>query len=284
MAPDPQAKALNADPIFIVGAARSGTTWVYDLLTSHPLVGGVYETWLFTRENGLGSLFTQAHWPPQRSGLSSLIERSELIEEVRRFSLRLMTRNLERGQTYLVEKSPSHVYSIPLIHEIFPGARIIHVLRDGRDVAVSVRAAANSWVPQWKESFGRSVYSSGRAWKHAVQRARLDGSALAEDFIELRYEDLKRDPEGSIASLFAHCGIQLTRAQLEFALEKTDFAANFRPKESGFRRGGRVGDWKSRFSLLDALRFNLAAGDALVQMQYERNRFWLPAICARQEG
>lgn len=284
MKPELKTKSLVSDPIFIVGAARSGTTWVFDILSSHPLVCGVYESWLFTRDNGLGSLFTPAHWPPRRSGLSSLLDRQALIEEVRGLSLRLMTRNLDPGQIYLVEKSPSHIYSMPLIHEIFPGARFIHVLRDGRDVAVSVRSASKSWVPQWKLSFGRSINTSGRAWKHAVLRARADSSELGDHFMEIRYENLKSDPERNIKALFDFCGIAITQSQLEITLRETDFAANYNPRESAFRRGGRVGDWKSRFSLLDALRFNLAAGDTLIELQYEKSRFWLPPFISRPES
>jgi protein-tyrosine sulfotransferase len=269
---------LEQPPIFVVGAARSGTTWVYDILTAHPQVAGVYESWLFTRNNGLGALYASAHWPPNRSGLSGLLEREALLEETRALAGRLLGRALEPEHRFLVEKSPSHVFAVPLIHELFPRSRFIHVLRDGRDVSVSVRAAARSWVPQWREAFGRSVLTSARAWSHAVRRARKLGADLGDQFLEVRFEEIKREPFASYRRLFDFCGISYDEPLLQQIHEQTDFATNYRSNEEGFRRGGRVGDWRTHFNILDAVQFNLAAGDTLIETGYEENRRWAGSV------
>jgi hypothetical protein len=269
---------LEQSPIFVVGAARSGTTWVYDILTSHPQVAGVYESWLFTRDNGLGSLYTSAHWPPNRSGLSRLMERPALLEETRAFTDRLLSQALKPEHRFLVEKSPSHVFAVPLIHELYPGSRFIHVLRDGRDVTVSVRAAARSWVPQWREAFGRSVLTSARAWSHAVRRARKLGAELGDQFLEVRFEEIKQDPVAAYRQLLEFCGISYDETLLQQIHEQTDFARNYKSNEEGFRRGGRVGDWRTHFNILDAVQFNLAAGDTLIETGYEENRRWASSV------
>lgn len=265
---------LEQSPVFVVGAARSGTTWVYDILTAHPQVAGVYESWLFTRNNGLGSLFNSAHWPPNRSGLSRLLEREALLEETRAFADSLLASALAPEHRFLVEKSPSHVFAVPLIHELYPRSRFIHVLRDGRDVTVSVRAAARSWVPQWRQAFGRSVATSARAWSHAVRRARKLGARLGDQFLEVRFEEIKRDPRAAYQRLLGFCGISYDETLLEQIHEQTDFARNYKSNEEGFRRGGRVGDWRTHFNIVDAIQFNLAAGDTLIETGYERNRRW----------
>lgn len=269
---------LEQSPIFVVGAARSGTTWVYDILTAHPQVAGVYESWLFTRNNGLGSVFNSAHWPPNRSGLSRLLEREALLEETRAFADRLLARALAPEHRFLVEKSPSHVFAVPLIHELYPRSRFIHVLRDGRDVTVSVRAAARSWVPQWREAFGRSVLTSARAWSHAVRRARKLGAQLGDQFLEVRFEEIKRDPLAAYRRLLDFCGISYDEILLEQIHQQTDFAQNYKSNEKGFRRGGRVGDWRTHFNIVDAVQFNLAAGDTLVETGYEKNRRWASSV------
>lgn len=269
---------LIAPPIFVVGAARSGTTWVYDILTSHPEVAGVYESWLFTRNNGLGSLFTEAHWPPNRSGLSRLLERQVLLDETRVFADRVLSKAIEPNHRFLVEKSPSHLYVMELIHELYPGSRFINVLRDGRDVSVSVRSAARSWVPQWRQTFGRSISASARAWSHAVRHARCVGEKLGDLYHELRYEQIKQDPIGSYCQLFDFCNIPYDEELLQQIFEATDFATNYKPGENRFRRGGRIGDWRTHFTVLDAIRFNQAAGARLVETGYEKNRWWVGSL------
>jgi len=266
---------LKSDPIFVVGAARSGTTWVYDIFASHPEVAGAYETWLFTPENGLGALFGSAHWPPRRSGLSRVLSRESLLAETRRFASQVLTHVLEEQHRFLVEKSPSHLYQMNLIHEIYPKARFVHVLRDGRDVAVSVRAAARSWVPQWGQTFGRSISTTALAWKHAIRKARKSGQALGDLFLEIRYEEIKSNPYTSYRTLFDFCGIPYDDTIMESIFQATDFETNYKAKETGFRRGGRVGDWKDHFSFIDSIRFNLAAGDVLIETGYETDRSWL---------
>jgi hypothetical protein len=266
---------LDRGPIFVVGAARSGTTWVYDILTSHPAVAGAYETWLFTKNNGLGSLFTDAHWPKKPSGLGRLLSREELVVHVREFAKNVLCHALQPKHSHLVEKSPSHVLVMPLLFEVFPNGRFIHVIRDGRDVSVSVRAAAHSWVPAWRRTFGASIGASCRAWRKAIQTARRDGAQFGGRYMEIRYEELRRSPQEGCAHLLEFCGIPYDLETLDRITAATDFARNFRTNEDGFRRGGRVGDWKTHFNLKDRLIFNHLAGDLLIELGYERNHKWL---------
>ncbi|MCP4415120.1 MAG: sulfotransferase, partial [Chloroflexi bacterium] len=94
---------LKSDPIFILGAARSGTTWVYDIFTAHPQVAGVFESWLFTRDNGLGSLFTEAHWPPKYSGLGRLLARDDVLAYAQQIAQNIMSNAIESEHRFLVE-------------------------------------------------------------------------------------------------------------------------------------------------------------------------------------
>ena len=151
---------LIRPPVFVVGAARSGTTWVYDILTVSDAVAGIYESWFFSDSSGLGTLFGKAHRAGIASGLSNVLDRETLVEHVRQFAMQVMSHAIEPHHQFLVEKSPSHIYTIPLIKRVFPTARFVHVLRDGRDVSVSVRAATRSWAREWKSSHGRSVATS----------------------------------------------------------------------------------------------------------------------------
>lgn len=265
---------LKAGPVFIIGAARSGTTWMYDIFTAHPEVAGVFESWLFTRDNGLGSLFSAAHWPPKHSGLGRYLSRDEVLVFTRETARSILGKAIQDGHSYMVEKSPSHLYSMKLIAEIFPEARFIHVLRDGRDVCVSVQAAARTWMPDWQRTFGGSMEASAKSWRDAVQRTRNDGKSLGDRFMEIRYETLKADPIASYKQLFNFCEIPCTDEILQEIFEKTDFDLNFKGNESGFRRGGRTGDWYATFSLIDAFKFHRIAGELLERIGYTDDKNW----------
>ncbi len=265
---------LKSDPIFILGAARSGTTWVYDIFSAHPNVAGVFESWLFTKENGIGSWFTHAHWPPKASGLGRFLQREQVVEISREVVQQMMSQAIEPEHQFMVEKSPSHLYAIKLIQEIFPQARFIHVLRDGRDVCVSVRAATRSWMPDWKRSFGSSMTQSAKSWRDAVRRARNEGKALGDHFLEVRYEELRTDPFPNYKKMFDFCGIPYDDAILQSIFEKTDFELNYKGGEGKFRRGGRIGDWQTHFSLMDAYHFQRATDKMLLNTGYAKDEKW----------
>lgn len=247
---------------------------MWDILTAHPEVAGIYESWIFTKKHGIGSLFAGAHWPSGHSGLGRLLDRAELIREVRDLILRLFSRSLQPHHRFLVEKSPSHLFAIELIDELFPDCRIVHVLRDGRDVCVSVRAAARSWMPDWGSSFGRSVYTSARSWRDAVMKVGQHRARLGDRFLEIRYETIKQDPIGSYRRLFKFCRIPYDEGLLNHIYARTDFDKNFVPNEAGFRRQGQVGAWRKSFNLIDCVVFNLVAGQALIDTGYETSRRW----------
>lgn len=266
---------LVSDPIFIIGAARSGTTWVHDILAAHPQVASVYESWLFTSQNGLGALFTSAHWPPGYSGLGRLLSREELLSYTRGIAQQIMSHAIQPEHRFLIEKSPSHAFAIDLIVELFPGARFIHVLRDGRDVCVSVRAAAESWAPEWKNDFGKSIRAAAMSWRDVVKVIQNKARNLDNEFLEMRYEALQRDRIGSYRRLFDFCNIPCDDQMLQQIEEATDFEKKYANKKTaGFRRKGQVGDWQHQLSLKERWDFNREAGRLLLELGYEPNSWW----------
>ena len=159
------------------------------------------------------------------------------------------------------------------------------MVRDGRDVVVSVQAAANSWVPNWKKTFGRSTAASAKAWHDAVRRVLRQSRELgAEHFLEIRYEALKQDPFAGYRQMFDFCGIPYDDAILQSIFEKTDFDTNYKPGEEKFRRGGRTGDWKQVFSRRDALTFQAVAGSMLIELGYEPNTRWARIPARKRTG
>ena len=260
-------------PIFIVGFPRSGTTWVYDILKAHPHTAGVLESWLFTPNAGLAALFMEHHWPARQTGLGQLISEDELASEVRQFAQNIFRRVLKPVHQILVEKSPSHLSAMPIIRRVFPQARFIHIIRDGRDVSVSVLNAARSWAPQWKKSsFGSSLLACARSWERVLREGRLFGCSLGEDYLEIRYEELERNSYEAIQTLYRFCGLAFDDSLLKESIRKTDFKLNHRPDSKGFHRLGRSGDWKENFNPLDSILFDIAAGALLKELGYKAGR------------
>lgn len=275
-------RQLAVGPIFVVGQPRSGTTWIYDILAAHPEAAGVFESWLFTTGQGIGGLFSKAHWNPRIEQdretfgkayrLNQLMTRDELVAEMRELTARWLSAVLEPHHRFLVEKTPAHHGSMPMIAELFPQARFIHVLRDGRDVAVSLRAAAESWGKGYFKA--PPAYEGGKRWQSTVRYTRSQGEALDVPFLEVRYEDVRADPHGGIARLLDFCSMPHDDGLVARIVEQTDIGRERKRGEDRFRRRGAVGDWRARFRLRDRLMFELGSGGLLAEAGYERNRLW----------
>ncbi len=272
---DPLAQ-LESGPVFVVGWVRSGTTWVYDVLTSHPQVGGVLESWMFTHKHGIPGPLTDLHWEPDPAGttqgLGRITTRERAFDGVRALTSEWLAEGLGSEDLYLVEKSPSHVFTMELIAELYPEARFVHVIRDGRDVAVSVRAAAGSWAPAWRQGFASSLRSSAESWNRAVLAGSEGATALGDRCLQVRYEDLRERPAELFAQMFEHCRIPLSEVQLDAIVEQTAFRVSA-GGEGAFRRRGRPGEWRSALRPWEALAVTRTAREGLDIAGYPRT--WL---------
>lgn len=268
---------LCCDPIFVIGQFRSGTTWVYDILTAHPEAAGAFESWMFTSRFGLANLFHDAHFEndleafgrPYRLG--QLISRERLIDDVRGLAAGWLAQALEPQHRFLVEKTPSHYEEIPIISTLFPGARFVHVIRDGRDVAVSALAAAETWG---KGYISPSVREQANLWDRAVRAARSHRKLLGSRYMELRYEDLKSDPRQVIRQLFDFCTMPADDELIERLEFETSFARHEHKPKTQFRRQGQAGEWRRALSFRDCLGFARGSRRLLVELGYEQTPNW----------
>jgi hypothetical protein len=166
----------------------------------------------------------------------------------------------------LVEKTPSHLFHAQRILRRFPEARVVEVVRDGRDVCVSMqyRAMVVSWPPtnraeqirRWVDAvrFGMAVRSTPEA---------------AGRWHVLQFEAAKQDPRRAVAELFTFCGLAFDDALVDHVAATTDFS---RLADTGdglpFRRG-EVGDWRTEFDDADRALFTRLAGETLLAAGYE---------------
>jgi hypothetical protein len=272
---------LAAPPVFVVGIPRSGTTWVYDVLDAHPQVCAVFESGLFDSTRGFGGVLSRDGWRWNTNSDKHVAPRTYVVDELRAFADRVLAHHMQPHHRYLVEKTPGHVLALPVLVEVFPDAKIVHVVRDGRDVAVSAIWATQTWAAgRWRRvPPPRDVALQAKRWASAMAATHIAKSMLDPSrFLEMRYEDLKTDAKGQIRRLLTFCGFEFDEELVVELTDRTDFQKSGRAADpSGFYRAGRVGDWQSSFTVFDALAFNAYGGQALVTAGYERSRRWLPA-------
>ena len=199
-------RRLIPSPVFLVGCARSGTSIFGEALAAHPDVAYFFEL----------SPMWNAALPPRDD---HRLERSDATPDVARSVYESLAR--EAGGVdgdVLLEKNPKHVLRVAFLDRLFPWARLLHILRDGRDTVASLmfRNRGERWghleVPGWRELLERHPEKNhvrcAYQWRDAVVTARREGRALGEDrYLEVRYEDLVREPRKTLRRTLEFLGL-----------------------------------------------------------------------------
>lgn len=106
------------------------------------------------------------------------------------------------------DKTPGYITEIERLHNVFPHAQFIHIIRDGRDVCLSLKKTG------WH---GNSTWEIAEYWGRAVSTAREAGQALpADQYLEVRYEQLVLDTERVLRSVCHFLGFDFEHAMLDF--------------------------------------------------------------------
>lgn len=106
------------------------------------------------------------------------------------------------------DKRPYYIQFLPQLFSLFPDAQVIHVIRDGRDCIASLDS-----MPWWRKS---SIYSMLN-WRRAIRKGTTALRKFDPDrFMELRYEDLVRDPVAALKKVCRFLGEDFTPRMLEF--------------------------------------------------------------------
>ena len=287
----------SADLVLLIGAPRSGTTWLQQLLGAHALVATPQETDLFSRflqplhdswkrETRGG----QAGLEQRRfKGLHSVLTESDFVAIGSEYLDRVITNatKLKPGSKIVVEKTPAHSLCSSSIALFAPNAKIVHLVRDGRDVANSLVASGNGWGAWWAP---KSVTRASEVWREFVEGARE--CASSGSYLEVRYEDLHENGALTLERVFSHIGIEANLQDCEllvesFALDKMtagetsiviggDFAAaaSQRTEPVGFFGKGGSGSWREQWSAKELLAFDHVGGDLLVDLGYEESHNW----------
>jgi Sulfotransferase family len=278
--------------VFVVGCPRSGTTLLQRMLDAHPGLAMINQTrWIadwYERRTGLTAdgqvtpelldrLYQNRHYTKLGIERRALEERlglpSAKVPYARFVSAVFDLYGEAQGIGPVGEKAPRYVSKLPVLDGLFPETRFVHIIRDGRDVALSVAA--------WKKGAGVARRMSTYAdqpiatialwWEWRVRLGREAGIPLGpERYCEVRYESLVADPAGECEALCRFLELPYDDAMLRFHEGRTkedprlDAKKAWRPVTAGLR------DWRTQMAREDVERFEAAAGGLLEELGYER--------------
>lgn len=286
--------------LFVVGCGRSGTSWVQGIIAAHPRVITTQESHAYeavydpVTQRGRGSVnawtkvlhrhdlserearWVGLHWWVNRADLLDLLDwglhaanasdadaAESVIEAI--FDTYFRSRG-GTSDNMLLEKTPGHIAYAQQILRRFPDARVVEVLRDGRDVCVSMQmqGLTVSWPPE-------SRRGQINTWARAARRGlalRADPE-LADRVHLVRYEEMKQDPALEIARLFEFVGLDASPAFVAEVADASDFRHHRTTGAGKHTRRGEVGDWRNHFSPADEDLFRELAGDVFEAVGYE---------------
>src|SRR5688572_9347188 len=300
------------EKFFIFDHARSGTTLLMQLLRLHPEVHCNYQAHFFTRQPLLKSLVDS---PEAEEWLKRKSNRWNQGHDLSPLVLRaaadfIMERDAAKeGKMIVGDKSPSstiHGQAVRDMHAVYPDAKLVYIVRDGRDVLVSERF--RNFVEESKflttedkriieelqkdhsqfMNGTRSIFTEvfirrvAKGWVMNLQEMEEEGKRLfGKNYFALRYEDLLKRPFEELTRLWMFLGVKKMDTSLETNI-KTEMTSN--PDEewqakrnediASFLPKGQAGNWQKLFTARDKTAFKEIAGEMLIKWKYEKDLNW----------
>ena len=168
------------------------------------------------------------------------------------------------------DKTPSYILYLPVIHSIFPQAQYIHVIRDGRDTALS---AAQKWGG-FRRAYMTEYYLLTH-WVRNIKAGQAFGHGQSKDkYFELRYEDLVQDPENTLKSVCAFLKETFHPAMLDHsALARQTIGARGHIEVKQPIRTTSLQRWENEMSPFSKKLANQLAGPTLKTLGYSLTSF-----------
>jgi hypothetical protein len=164
------------------------------------------------------------------------------------------------------DKTPIYASYIDLLDQLFPNAQFIHIIRDGRDAALSM---LDKWAVR---EFHVDPFFAARNWVRRIRRAQASGKPLgSERYREVRYEALVADPEGELRSLceFLDEPFQSQMAHPQILGRRSIEPGSWNEPIRHPPSTDRIGRWREDLSLADQRLTQEVQGRLLRQLGYE---------------
>jgi len=276
--------AVTEQPVFIVGCGRSGTTLMRLMLSA---AGGLMIPpecdflWRALRRFGATATL-DAHEIEQFVDLLARISSFPGLElSIDQIRAELRTREAPRvgdciAHVYRMyatrerrarwgDKNPFYVLYLDEIRDLYPGVRVIHMIRDGRDVSVSY---------QRTRMRPYNTFMTAKRWVRCVHAGQDWGARHPDQYLEVRYEDLIEDPEGQLRRVAPFVGEPYSDAMLGYYLDNQDMRripAHDRGHHGNLAKPimkGNSEKWRAEMSETDRQTFEWVGGRLLAHLGY----------------
>lgn len=283
-------------PFFIVGSGRSGSTLLRMIVSAHSRIAIPPETWFIiplvenlpldetlTREQldrAIHIVTSHYRWPDMGMAAENFRDRvlllvkpdlKEVIEVVYRYHLS------NTGKERWGDKTPGYVHILPQLSFLYPAAKFLHLVRDGRDVTKSMQSAG--WYGPW-------LHHCAKEWKDAIdQIVAHTNSPLSTRLLEVRYENLVVNTRETIERVCDFLGEEFQPGMLEW---HEDAAARVPVREAHVHQkltrnptSGDVRRWEREMSPVETLIVESSLFRELTWMGYAlrfAGPFWRPVL------
>lgn len=276
----PRSKA----PVFVLGCGRSGTTLLYHMLLSSGNFA-VYRTEsnvINLLEPRFGDLSVAGNkrrlldaWYKTRLYTLSELEKGPLEDRVMAecknggdfLSIIMEQMARKQGVERWADTTPEHLLHLHRIKETIPNALIIHIIRDGRDAALSTDKQGYIRRLPWDKT--PSVMVAGVYWEWMVNKGRKDGCDLGADYTEVRFEELVERPQPTLARLGSFIEHDLDYERIQKVGIGSVSAPNTSFHEGSSDAFNPAGRWKRSYSPENLAMFEGLVGGTLEELGYE---------------
>lgn len=282
--------------LFVVGCGRSGTTVLRTVLDAHPELAVAHEAGFvvplarrrarYERPGGFdGERFVRDVAKARRLRSNLGISESDLrgvLAEGPVVDLADATRRIfalyaaRHGKARYGDKMPGYVLHLRMLAEMFPEARFVHIIRDGRDVALSSMALEGTTDDPVELAYN---------WTKRVGAGRAAGRDLGPArYHEVRYEALVVEPEAVVGRLCSFLDLEFEPSMLRFFERSGGVPAKVQVNPRHARLAEPLSpssrSWRAQMSTADLEAFEAVAGSRLGELGYERGAP-RPSVAAR---
>jgi hypothetical protein len=270
---------VSAPPLLLLGVRRSGTTLLRVILDRSSLLAVPDESYVVPQLAARHPTpVDPAAFVDDLRRLPRMRELGVAVEEVERRLRPGMTTGAAIGAVFASyaaaqgkqrwgDKTPLYMQHLELLERLFPDARFVHLVRDGRDAALSFLGMP-AGIVTWTWAHPRDAAGFACQWRTEVEGAQALGQRVGDRYLEVRYERLVADPEGTVRDICAFAALPYEPGMLEYAgtvdlTGKPHQTRLTQPPTTGVR------DWRTEMSSGQVEAFESVAGDLLARLGYE---------------